>query len=209
MYGKVQEMPQNEKTPFYPRSPYGVAKVYAHWITVNYREAYNIFACNGILFNHESPRRGETFVTKKIVSALTKIKYGKQKRLYLGNVNAKRDWGHAKDYVLAMWKMLQKKTPSDYVIATGKQFTVKEFVNLVLKELNIKFKWKGNGLNTKCYDQNGNCIVACSKEYFRPLEVDTLLGDARKAKKELQWRPKIQIKQLVKDMVNAEVSKLQ
>ena len=142
MYGKVQEMPQNEKTPFYPRSPYGVAKVYAHWITVNYREAYNIFACNGILFNHESPRRGETFVTKKIVSALTKIKYGKQKRLYLGNVNAKRDWGHAKDYVLAMWKMLQKKTPSDYVIATGKQFTVKEFVNLVLKELNIKFKWK-------------------------------------------------------------------
>ena len=209
MYGKVQEMPQNEKTPFYPRSPYGVAKVYAHWITINYREAYNIFACNGILFNHESPRRGETFVTKKIVSALTKIKYGKQKRLYLGNVNAKRDWGHAKDYVLAMWKMLQKKTPSDYVIATGKQFTVKEFVNLVLKELNIKFKWKGNGLNTKCYDQNGNCIVACSKEYFRPLEVDTLLGDARKAKKELQWRPKIQIKQLVKDMVNAEVSKLQ
>ena len=209
MYGKVQEMPQNEKTPFYPRSPYGVAKVYAHWITVNYREAYNIFACNGILFNHESPRRGETFVTKKIVSALTKIKYGKQKRLYLGNVNAKRDWGHAKDYVLAMWKMLQKKTPSDYVIATGKQFTVKEFVNLVLKELNIKFKWKGNGLNTKCYDQNGNCIVACSKEYFRPLEVDTLLGDARKAKKELQWRPKIQIKQVVKDMVNAEVSKLQ
>ena len=209
MYGKVQEMPQSEKTPFYPRSPYGVAKVYAHWITVNYREAYNIFACNGILFNHESPRRGETFVTKKIVSALTKIKYGKQKRLYLGNVNAKRDWGHAKDYVLAMWKMLQKKTPSDYVIATGKQFTVKEFVNLVLKELNIKFKWKGNGLNTKCYDQNGNCIVACSKEYFRPLEVDTLLGDARKAKKELQWRPKIQIKQLVKDMVNAEVSKLQ
>ena len=209
MYGKVQEMPQNEKTPFYPRSPYGVAKVYAHWITVNYREAYNIFACNGILFNHESPRRGETFVTKKIVSALTKIKYGKQKRLYLGNVNAKRDWGHAKDYVLAMWKMLQKKTPSDYVIATGKQFTVKEFVNLVLKELNIKFKWKGNGLNTKCYDQNGNCIVACSKEYFRPLEVDTLLGDARKAKKELQWRPKIHIKQLVKDMVNAEVSKLQ
>ena len=208
MYGKVQEMPQNEKTPFYPRSPYGVAKVYAHWITVNYREAYNIFACNGILFNHESPRRGETFVTKKIVSALTKIKYGKQKRLYLGNVNAKRDWGHAKDYVVAMWKMLQKN-PSDYVIATGKQFTVKEFVNLVLKELNIKFKWKGNGFNSKCYDDNGVCIVACSKEYFRPLEVDTLLGDARKAKKELKWKPKIQIKQLVKDMVNAEISKLQ
>jgi len=209
MYGKVQEMPQNEKTPFYPRSPYGVAKVYAHWITINYREAYNIFACNGILFNHESPRRGETFVTKKIVSALTKIKFGKQKRLYLGNVNARRDWGHAKDYVEAMWKMLQRKEPRDYVIATGKQYTVKEFVNLVLEELKIKFKWKGNGLNAKCYDTKGNCIVGCSKEYFRPLEVDTLLGDARKAKKELKWKPKIQIKQLVKDMVSAEISKFQ
>ena len=209
MYGKVQEMPQNEKTPFYPRSPYGVAKVYAHWITINYREAYNIFACNGILFNHESPRRGETFVTKKIVSALTKIKFGKQKRLYLGNVNARRDWGHAKDYVEAMWKMLQRKEPRDYVIATGKQYTVKEFVNLVLEELKIKFKWKGNGLKAKCYDTKGNCIVGCSKEYFRPLEVDTLLGDARKAKKELKWKPKIQIKQLVKDMVSAEISKFQ
>ena len=207
MYGKVQEMPQNEKTPFYPRSPYGVAKVYAHWITINYREAYNIFACNGILFNHESSRRGETFVTKKIVSALTKIKFGKQKRLYLGNVNAKRDWGHAKDYVEAMWKMLQRKKPSDYVIATGKQYTVKEFVNLVLNELKIKFRWKGNGLKAKCYDANGNCIVGCSKEYFRPLEVDTLLGDATKAKNELRWKPKIQIKQLVKDMVKAEISK--
>ena len=207
MYGKVQEMPQNEKTPFYPRSPYGVAKVYAHWITINYREAYNIFACNGILFNHESPRRGETFVTKKIVSALTKIKFGKQKRLYLGNVNAKRDWGHAKDYVEAMWKMLQRKKPSDYVIATGKQYTVKEFVNLVLNELKIKFRWKGNGLKAKCYDANGNCIVGCSKEYFRPLEVDTLLGDATKAKNELRWKPKIQIKQLIKDMVKAEISK--
>jgi|TARA_A100001015_G_scaffold276568_1_gene334895 GDPmannose 4,6-dehydratase len=207
MYGKVQEMPQNEKTPFYPRSPYGVAKVYAHWITINYREAYNIFACNGILFNHESPRRGETFVTKKIVSALTKIKFGKQKRLYLGNVNAKRDWGHAKDYVEAMWKMLQRKKPSDYVIATGKQYTVKEFVNLVLNELKIKFRWKGNGLKAKCYDANGNCIVGCSKEYFRPLEVDTLLGDATKAKNELRWKPKTQIKQLVKDMVKAEISK--
>ena len=209
MYGKVQEMPQNEKTPFYPRSPYGVAKVYAHWITINYREAYKIFACNGILFNHESPRRGETFVTKKIVSALTKIKFGKQKRLYLGNVNARRDWGHAKDYVEAMWKMLQRKEPRDYVIATGKQYTVKEFVNLVLEELEIKFKWKGNGLKAKCYDDKGNCIVGCSKEYFRPLEVDTLLGDARKAKKELKWKPKIQIKQLVKDMVSAEISKFQ
>tara|TARA_B100000989_G_scaffold285589_1_gene253422 strand:- start:2870 stop:3907 length:1038 start_codon:yes stop_codon:yes gene_type:complete len=209
MYGKVQEMPQSEKTPFYPRSPYGVAKVYAHWITVNYREAYNIFACNGILFNHESPRRGETFVTKKIVSALTKIKFGKQKRLYLGNVNARRDWGHAKDYVEAMWKMLQRKKPSDYVIATGKQYTVKEFVNLVLIELKIKFRWKGDGFKAKCYDVDGNCIVGCSKEYFRPLEVDTLLGDARKAKRELKWKPKIQIKQLVKDMVSAEISKFQ
>ena len=209
MYGKVREMPQNEKTPFYPRSPYGVAKVYAHWITINYREAYNIFACNGILFNHESPRRGETFVTKKIVSALTKIKFGKQKKLYLGNINARRDWGHAKDYVEAMWKMLQRKEPRDYVIATGKQYTVKEFVNLVLEELKIKFKWKGNGFKAKCYDAKGNCIVWCSKEYFRPLEVDTLLGDARKAKKELKWKPKIQIKQLVKDMVNAEISKFQ
>ena len=209
MYGKVQEMPQNEKTPFDPRSPYGEAKGYAHWITINYREAYKIFACNGILFNHESPRRGETFVTKKIVSALTKIKFGKQKRLYLGNVNARRDWGHAKDYVEAMWKMLQRKEPRDYVIATGKQYTVKEFVNLVLEELEIKFKWKGNGLKAKCYDSKGNCIVGCSKEYFRPLEVDTLLGDARKAKKELKWKPKIQIKQLVKDMVSAEISKFQ
>ena len=207
MYGKVHETPQNEKTPFYPRSPYGVAKVYAHWITVNYREAYNIFACNGILFNHESPRRGETFVTKKIVSALTNIKFGKQKRLYLGNVNAKRDWGHAKDYVYAMWRMLQTKEPSDYVIATGKQYSVKEFVNLVLRELRIEFKWKGTGFNSKCFDKKGNCIVACSKEYFRPLEVDTLLGDASKAKKELKWTPKVKIKELVKDMVNSELSK--
>ena len=207
MYGKVRETPQNEKTPFYPRSPYGVAKVYAHWITVNYREAYNIFACNGILFNHESPRRGETFVTKKIVSALTNIKFGKQKRLYLGNVNAKRDWGHAKDYVYAMWRILQTKEPSDYVIATGKQYSVKEFVNLVLRELRIEFKWKGVGINSKCFDKKGNCIVACSKEYFRPLEVDTLLGDASKAKNELKWTPKIQIKQLVKDMINSELSK--
>ena len=207
MYGKVHETPQNEKTPFYPRSPYGVAKVYAHWITVNYREAYNIFACNGILFNHESPRRGETFVTKKIVSALTNIKFGKQKRLYLGNVNAKRDWGHAKDYVYAMRRMLQTKEPSDYVIATGKQYSVKEFVNLVLRELRIEFKWKGTGFNSKCFDKKGNCIVACSKEYFRPLEVDTLLGDASKAKKELKWTPKVKIKELVKDMVNSELSK--
>ncbi len=208
MFGKVKQIPQNEKTPFYPRSPYGVAKVYAHWITVNYREAYNIFACNGILFNHESPVRGETFVTRKIVSALCKVKLGKQKTLYLGNLDAKRDWGHAKDYVKAMWKMLQKKKPSDYVIATGKQYTVKQFVNLVLKELEIKYYWKGSGINSKCYDLNGNCLVKCDKEYFRPLEVDTLLGDAKKAKKELNWKPTINLKELVKEMVSVELKNL-
>jgi len=204
MFGKVLETPQNEKTPFYPRSPYGVAKVYAHWITVNYREAYNIFACNGILFNHESPVRGGTFVTKKIVNALVKIKLGKQKKLYLGNLDAKRDWGHAKDYVEAMWKMLQKKNPSDYVIATGKQFTVKQFVNFVLKELHMKYKWKGKGFGSKCYFNN-KCIVECDKEYYRPLEVDTLLGDSRKARRELNWKPKISIKKLVSEMVQAEL----
>ena len=177
MFGKVKETPQNEKTSFYPRSPYGVAKVYAHFITINYREAYNIFACNGILFNHESPVRGETFVTRKIVIALCRIKNGLQKKLYLGNLDAKRDWGHAKDYVEAMWKMLQKRTPTDYVISTGKQYSVKQFVNLVLNELKIKYLWKGKGINSKCYDSTGKCIVECDKEYYRPLEVDTLLGD--------------------------------
>ena len=208
MFGKVKEIPQNEKTPFYPRSPYGVAKVYAHWITVNYREAYNIFACNGILFNHESPVRGETFVTRKIVVALCKIKNGLQKKLYLGNLDAKRDWGHAKDYVEAMWKMLQKKTPSDYVISTGKQHTVKEFVNLVLNELNIKYYWRGKGSKSKCFDKNANCIIECDKEYFRPLEVDTLLGNSKKARKELKWKPKTNIKTLVKEMVNCELTRL-
>ena len=206
MFGKVAETPQTEKTPFYPRSPYGVAKVYAHWITVNYREAYNIFACNGILFNHESPVRGETFVTRKIVMALCKIKQGSQKKLYLGNLEAKRDWGHARDYVLAMWKMLQKNKPADYVIATGKQYSVKDFVNLVLKELKIKYTWKGNGIKSKCYDDQGRCIVACSKEYYRPLEVDTLLGNPKKAKKELNWTPKTNINNLVKEMVSFELN---
>jgi GDPmannose 4,6-dehydratase len=208
MFGKVQQVPQSEKTPFYPRSPYGVAKVYAHWITVNYREAYNIFACNGILFNHESPVRGETFVTRKIVVALCKIKLGLQKKLYLGNLDAKRDWGHAKDYVEAMWKMMQKKKPSDYVIATGKQYTVKQFVDLTLNQLGIKYYWKGSGVKTKCFDMSGRCIVQCDKEYFRPLEVDTLLGDPTKARKELNWKPKINIKMLVKEMVDSEISKL-
>jgi GDPmannose 4,6-dehydratase len=208
MFGKVQQVPQDENTPFYPRSPYGVAKVYAHWITVNYREAYNIFACNGILFNHESPRRGETFVTRKITIALCKIKVNMQKKLYLGNIEAKRDWGHAKDYVKAMWKMLQKKYPSDYVIATGKQYSVKQFVDLVLKELKIKAIWKGKGINAKCYTLDGKCIIACDKEYYRPLEVDTLLGDAKKAKKELKWTAKTKINDLVKDMVQSELKNL-
>jgi len=207
MFGKVKQIPQDEYTPFYPRSPYGVAKVYAHWITVNYREAYNIFACNGILFNHESPVRGETFVTRKIVVALCRIKNGLLKKLYLGNLDAKRDWGHAKDYVEAMWKMLQKKTPSDYVISTGRQYSVKQFVNLVLKELKIKYRWKGKGIHSKCYDNKGKCIIECDKEYYRPLEVDTLLGDSRKARKELNWKPKININGLVKEMVNSELKK--
>ena len=208
MFGRVQETPQNEKTPFYPRSPYGVAKVYAHWITVNYREAYKIFACNGILFNHESPLRGGTFVTKKIVSALCRIKYGFQKTLYLGNLDAKRDWGHAEEYVEAMWKMMQRKTPSDYVISTGKQYSVKQFIDYVLNELNFSFSWKGKKLNTKCFDEKGNCIISSDKNYYRPLEVDTLLGDSRKAYKELNWRPKKNIKNIVKEMVRDELKKL-
>ena len=208
LFGNVQTIPQNEKTPFYPLSPYGVAKLYAHWITINYREAYKIFACNGILFNHESPVRGETFVTKKIVMALCKIKLGKQKKLFLGNLDAKRDWGHAKDYVEAMWKMLQNKTPKDYVISTGKQYSVRNFVNLSLKELNIKYHWKGKGINEKCYDDKGNSIIECDREYFRPLEVDTLLGDSRKARKELNWKPKHNITSLVKEMISVELNNL-
>ena len=207
MFGKVIEIPQNEKTPFYPRSPYGVAKVYAHWITVNYREAYNIFACNGILFNHESYRRGGTFVTKKIVSALCRIKLGIQKKLFLGNLYAKRDWGSAEDFVEAMWKMLQQKKPSDYVISTGKQYTVKQFINLTLKELNMKFIWRGRGINEKCFF-NDKCIIETEKAYYRPLEVDTLLGDSSKAKRELKWKPRISIAALIKDMVYQEMKML-
>ena len=208
MFGKVVQIPQTEKTPFYPRSPYGVAKVYAHWITINYREAYKIFACNGILFNHESPVRGETFVTKKIIMALCRIKLNKQKKLFLGNLDAKRDWGHAKDYVEAMWKMLQNKTAQDYVISTGKQYSVRDFVNLSLKELNIKYFWRGKGINEKCYDDKGNSIIECDKEYFRPLEVDTLLGDSSKARKELNWKPKYNITKLVKEMISIELNNL-
>jgi GDPmannose 4,6-dehydratase len=209
MYGKVQGIPQNEKTNFYPLSPYGVAKVYAHWITRNYREAYGIFGSNGILFNHESPRRGETFVTKKIVNALCKIKLGLQKKLYLGNLDAKRDWGHALDYVEAMWKILQQKRPDDFVIATGKQFSVKQFVNFVSKKLGIKIIWNGSGINEKAIDVlTKKVIVECDKNYFRPLDVNTLLGDAKKARKILKWKPKIDINQLVDDMVTSELAEL-
>ena len=207
MFGKVMQIPQNEKTPFNPRSPYAVAKVYAHWITVNYREAYGIFACNGILFNHESPRRGETFVTKKIVSALCRIKQNENHTLYLGNMDAKRDWGHAKDYVQAMWKIMQNKKPKDYVVATGKQYSVKEFVNQVLKEIKLPFIWEGKGINSKCYDKkSGKCIIKCSKKYYRPLEVDTLLGDSSKARRELKWRPTYNLKTLIKEMVREELN---
>ena len=189
MYGRNEKTPQNEKTNFHPASPYGVAKLYAHWITINYKEAYNIFACNGILFNHESPRRGETFVTQKIVQGLCRIKKNKQKTLYLGNLYSKRDWGHAKDYVEAMWLMLQQKKPIDLVIATGKQSTVKNFVNKVSKKLNMKIIWKGKGISEKAVDQNGKTIVACDKNYYRPLEVNSLLGDSKKARKILNWKP--------------------
>ena len=204
MFGKTDGGFQNEKTKFYPRSPYAASKIYAHWITINYRESYNLFACNGILFNHESPVRGETFVTKKIVSGLCKIKKRKLKTLYLGNIYSKRDWGHAKDYVEAMWKMLQKKKPDDFVIATGKQYTVKQFVNLVCKELRIKIKWSGKGLNEKAVDEKGNVIIKIDKNYFRPAEVDTLLGDASKARKILGWKPKMNIHDLIKDMIKNE-----
>ena len=209
MYGKVQTFPQNEKTDFYPLSPYGVAKLYAHWITKNYREAYNIYATNGILFNHESPRRGETFVTKKIVNALCKIKLGIQKKLYLGNLDAKRDWGHAKDYVEAMWKILQQRQPDDYVIATGKQYSVRQFVNLVSNKLGFNIIWKGKGINEKGIDKfSKKTIVECNKKYFRPLDVNTLLGDAKKAKQKLKWKPKININQLVDDMISEEMISL-
>ena len=208
MFGKVSEKPQTEKTPFYPRSPYGVAKLYAHWITINYREAYKLFACNGILFNHESPRRGETFVTKKIINGLCKIKLGLQSNLILGNLNAKRDWGHAKDYVEAMWKMLQQKKPEDYVIATGKQYSVKDFINFCLKEIGIHYKWLGSGINSKCYDIKGNCIIRCDKLYYRPLEVDSLKGNSTKAIKRLNWKPKYSVKDMIKEMIELEFKNL-
>jgi len=208
MFGKVQEIPQTEKTKFYPRSPYGVAKLYAHWITINYREAYNIFACNGILFNHESPFRGETFVTRKIVMGLCKISLGLQQKLYLGNLKAKRDWGHARDYVEGMWKILQQKTPEDYVLATGIQYSVKDFANLTMKELGIKFHWKGSGVKEKCINNYGKVIIECDPAYYRPLEVDTLLGDSSKARRKLNWKPNTNLHCLVKEMVAEELKSL-
>ena len=208
MYGKVQNIPQNEKTNFYPISPYGVAKLYAHWITKNYREAYGIFASNGILFNHESPRRGETFVTKKIISALCKIKEGKQKKLFLGNLNAKRDWGHAKDYCYAMWKILQQSKPDDFVIATGIQYSIKQFINFTAKKLNMKIVWKGKGKKEKAYNEFGRSIIECDENYFRPLDVNTLLGDARKARKILGWKPTKDISSLIDEMIESEYQKL-
>ena len=207
MYGKVQETPQNEKTNFYPLSPYGVAKLYAHWITKNYREAYNIFGSNGILFNHESPRRGETFVTKKIVRALVRIKMGKQKKLFLGNLDSKRDWGHARDYVEAMWKILQQKKPDDFVIATGKQLSIRQFINLVAKKLNMHIVWRGKGLNEKGFDLKlKKNIIMVDKNYLRPLDVNTLLGNAAKARKKLSWKPNTNINQLIEEMIIEEVN---
>jgi len=204
LFGKVVDIPQNETTPFHPRSPYAAAKLYAYWITVNYREAYNIYACNGILFNHESPVRGETFVTRKITRALTRIKLGLQKTLYLGNLDAMRDWGHAKDYVEVQWLMLQQKTPEDFVISTGQQYSVRDFVNIAAKELGYKIIWKGKGKNEKGL-VDGKVIVKVDKNYFRPTEVETLLGDASKAKRKLGWEPKISFKKLVSEMVSEDL----
>ena len=205
LYGLVQETPQRETTPFYPRSPYAVAKLYAYWITVNYREAYGMYACNGILFNHESPVRGENFVTRKITRALARIKLGLQDRLYLGNLDAKRDWGHAKDYVEMQWLMLQQEQAEDFVIATGVQYSVRDFVNAAAEELGIKVRWGGQGVYEKGYDAAGKCIVAVDPRYFRPTEVETLLGDATKAKEKLGWQPKTTFEELVKEMVREDL----
>jgi GDPmannose 4,6-dehydratase len=200
LYGLVQETPQKETTPFYPRSPYAVAKLYAYWITINYREAYGIFSCNGILFNHESPVRGENFVTRKITRALARIKLVLQNRLYLGNLDAKRDWGHARDYVEAQWLMLQQEKPEDFVIATGIQYSVRDFVNAAANELDMQIDWVGTGVNEKGYNSKGDCIVSVDPRYFRPTEVETLLGDASKAREKLGWQPKTTFHELVKEM---------
>tara|TARA_B100001057_G_scaffold500359_1_gene614975 strand:- start:1810 stop:2871 length:1062 start_codon:yes stop_codon:yes gene_type:complete len=204
LYGIVKESPQNEDTNFYPRSPYAVAKLYAYWITVNYREAYGIYACNGILFNHESPVRGETFVTRKITRALARIKLGLQKELYLGNLNALRDWGHAKDYVEAQWLMLQQNKPDDFVIATGKQYSVRDFINLASKNIDMEITWRGKNLD-EVGSYNGDKIIKINPRYFRPTEVETLLGDSNKAKQKLNWIPKISFEDLVKEMINEDL----
>jgi GDPmannose 4,6-dehydratase len=204
LYGLVQETPQKETTPFYPRSPYGVAKLYAYWITVNYREAYKLFACNGVLFNHESPVRGETFVTRKITIAMAKIKQGLQEYLLLGNLNAKRDWGHARDYVEAMWLMLQQEKPEDFVIATGKQYSIRQFIEEVARNLDMEITWQGSKENEVGL-WNGKSIIKVDPKYYRPTEVETLLGDASKAKKQLNWQPKINFKELVAEMIQSDL----
>lgn len=208
LYGKVEETPQNEETPFHPRSPYGVAKLYSFWITKNYREAYDIFGCNGILFNHESPRRGHNFVTRKISKAVAKINYGLQDKLYLGNLNAERDWGHAKDYVRVMWKMLQQEKPEDFVISTGKTHSVREFVEEAFKQVDINIEWKGEGVDEKGYNSDtGDILIEVDPYYFRPAEVETLCGDCTKAKEKLGWKPKNDFKDLVKEMVKFDLKK--
>jgi GDPmannose 4,6-dehydratase len=209
LYGLVQETPQKETTPFYPRSPYAVAKLYAYWITVNYREAYGMYACNGILFNHESPVRGETFVTRKITRALARIKLGSQACLYLGNLDARRDWGHARDYVKMQWLMLQQSAPEDFVIATGKQYSVRDFVDAASRELGIAISWTGHGVDEKGFDASGRCIVAVDPRYFRPAEVETLLGDASKARSKLGWVPTTTFEELVAEMVREDLASAQ
>ncbi|WP_348268797.1 GDP-mannose 4,6-dehydratase [Edaphobacter paludis] len=209
LYGLVQEIPQKETTPFYPRSPYAVAKMYAYWICVNYREAYGIFACNGILFNHESPLRGETFVTRKITRGLSRIKVGLQSQLFLGNLDSKRDWGHARDYVEMQWLMLQQEKPQDYVIATGQQYSVREFVQRCARLLELDLTWQGSGVDEKALDAKGNVVIAVDPRYFRPTEVETLLGDPSKAQRELGWTPRTPFDQLVKEMVGSDLKAAQ
>ncbi|NCP45422.1 MAG: GDP-mannose 4,6-dehydratase [Flavobacteriales bacterium CG18_big_fil_WC_8_21_14_2_50_32_9] len=207
LYGKVQEVPQTENTPFYPRSPYAVAKLYAFWITKNYREAYGMFACNGILFNHESPIRGETFVTRKITRGVARIKLGMQKKIFLGNIDAKRDWGHAKDYVEGMWLMLQQETPEDYVLATGETTSVRDFITMAFNEVDIKVKWEGKDVDEKGINaETGDILIEIDPKYFRPTEVDLLVGDASKAFKNLGWKPKYKLQELVKDMVQSDLT---
>jgi GDPmannose 4,6-dehydratase len=210
LYGKVQEIPQTETTAFYPRSPYAVAKLYAYWITVNYREAYGIYACNGILFNHESPIRGETFVTRKITRALARIKLGLQDILYIGNLDARRDWGHARDYVRMQWLMLQQDAPEDYVIATGEHYSVREFIETAARQIGLKLSWKGRGIDEKGINQEtGQIVIAVDPRYFRPTEVDALLGDASKARLKLGWIPRISFKELVVEMIESDLKEAQ